>query len=256
MCFNISSNLTSQMKYAKRHGLDTSELDKLLAQQGELPLYHQISGFAHPALPVITSEQPEKISLSNWGLIPSWVKEPVQAMEMAKSTLNARGETIFEKPSFRNSAGKKHCVVLVNGFFEHHHAGKIKIPFHVKPKEGETLLLGGIFEEWEFENETRHTFSIVTTEGNPLMAKIHNNPKLKGPRMPVIIPEELKKEWLTQAMDLNSLQQFLETYPADELSAFPVPPILGKNGTGNSEAALQQADYPELIFEEWVREAK
>lgn len=256
MCFNISSNLTSQMKYAKHHGLDTSELDKLLAQQGELPLYHQVSGFAHPSLPIITNQEPKKITLSNWGLIPSWVKDPVQATEMAKRTLNARVETIFEKPSFRNSAGKKHCVVLVNGFFEHHHAGKIKIPFHVRPKSGDTMLLGGIFEEWKFENKIRHTFSIVTTDGNPLMAKIHNNPKLKGPRMPVIIPEYLKEEWLGEGMDINEVHKFMEPFPQEELSAYPVPPILGKHGTGNSPEALQQADYPELIFEEWVREAK
>lgn len=102
-------------------------------------------------------------------------------------TLNARGESIFEKPAFRNSARNKRCIVHVEGFYEHHHFGKRTYPDFIRLKDHDDFALAALWEECKdpATGVALHTFSIVTTEANDLLRRIHNNPKLEGPRMPV-----------------------------------------------------------------------
>lgn len=114
------------------------------------------------------------------------------------NTLNARGETIFEKPSFRTSAKNHRCIIYVAGFYEHHHYNNKTYPFFIYRKDAQPMALAGLWSEWKNPDTggRLNTFSIVTTKGNKMMARIHNNPKLKEPRMPVILPSELEDEWL------------------------------------------------------------
>jgi len=96
-----------------------------------------------------------------------------------------------------------------------------------------------------------NTFSIVTTEGNSLMSKIHNNPKLKGPRMPLILPEEKEENWLNpiiEELDIHLIQELLQSYPADELKAHTVSKLRGKNYKGNVEEISEEIFYEELEF--------
>lgn len=120
MCYNVSTKLKTKAEYSKALKLPIAAGDGHSPKWE--PLYH-VSGFVHPELPAITDELPTEIVELKWGLIPFWVKDEVSAIKISNQTLNARGETIFEKPSFRDSAKNKRCLIIVDGFFEYQHRG-------------------------------------------------------------------------------------------------------------------------------------
>lgn len=137
------------------------------------------------------------------GGCPTLIKDEDQLKKHWYTTLNARGETIFEKTSFRESAKHNRCIFYVDGFYDHHHYNGNTYPFFDYRKDNEPLALAGLWSEW-INPDTKgsiNTFSIVTTNGNPMMAKIHNNLKLKEPRMQVILPLELEDKWLDHIND-------------------------------------------------------
>jgi putative SOS response-associated peptidase YedK len=191
--------------------------------------------------------------VATWGLVPHWVKGDEQRKKLWNQTLNARGETIFEKPSFRNAAKNNRCIVYVDGFYEHHHFGGKTYPFYIHRKDLEPLALAGLWSEWT-DNGTGgsiNTFTIVTTEGNPLLAKIHNNPKLKGPRMPFILPLELEDKWLIHIddeVDQKSIEELIQSYPEEELTAHTVTRLRGKEYIGNVKEVSDSFEYEELEF--------
>ncbi len=118
MCYDIRFLTMKKIKYAQRFGdneKDIEELEKQLKKIGEKtgPFFH-ISGFSHPDVPVITNEDRNEIQLFNWGLIPSWTKDVLSAVQISNKTLNARGETMFEKPTFKNAAKYRRCIVELN----------------------------------------------------------------------------------------------------------------------------------------------
>jgi putative SOS response-associated peptidase YedK len=168
-------------------------------------------------------------------------------------TLNARGEDIFKKPSFRNAAKHKRCLVLIDGFFEYHWFKDKSFPYYVKMADYKPMLLAGLWETWKYprENIIRNTFSIVTTAANPLMAQIHNKPKAsEGPRMPVIIPEGKERAWLksiNSPLDHQSIEEIIQPYDEDELEAYTVPRLQGKAGIGNVPDAIEKYNYMELM---------
>src|SRR5690242_2432105 len=109
MCYNLSVKSNKEkLKSRFEAEYETAE---------DLQAYYQVSGFLHPKLPVIRSDNKGLIQHNTWGLIPSWVRDEKQAGEMMAMTLNAKSETIFALPSFRNSIRQKRCLVLVDGFY-------------------------------------------------------------------------------------------------------------------------------------------
>ena len=257
MCYNISYLTKKKLDYARRFGNqdDIAEmeknLDELFNRTG--PAYY-VSGFDHPDVPVITNLEPDKIQLFSWGLIPFWVKDPAQAVDISRKTLNARGEEMFEKPSYKNSALAKRCLVVVDGFFEFHWKGDKSFPYYVHLKNGEPLALAGLWESWHYKEDklVRNTFTIVTTRANRLMEDIHNNPKTsEGPRMPVIVPKSMEKRWLTVDAGADSgreiIRNILEPLEESHLNAYTVGKLKGKSALGNSPKALEKVNYPELI---------
>lgn len=249
MCYDISTQLYTQLKRAERDQDEHAirEIKEKLSRETDLPLFHA-TGFQHPKLLIYTNESPNYPVVSQWGLVPFWAKDK---MDIWNKTLNARGETIFEKTSFKNSAKKKRCIIHIDGFFEHHHHGKETIPYYIKRKGGESIALAGLWNEWTDKETGKvlNTFTIVTTEGNPMMAKIHNNPKLKGPRMPVILPKELEDKWL-QGYEDELLQQavegLIESFPESELEAHTVAKLRGKNAIGNVPEAIEPFEYEDV----------
>lgn len=176
-----------------------SEIEKRfkaeLVVQNELQLSEQISGFNFPKTPVITNSSPKSVQLYHWGLIPSFADNA----EIRAYTLNAKIETILEKPSYVESAQKR-CLVIANGFYEwtwHDTKGKNKEKFLITIPNEELFAMAGIYSSWvnPFTGETVDSYSIVTTEANELMAKIHNIKK----RMPVILTDKNEKDWLAGA---------------------------------------------------------
>lgn len=253
MCYDIKATQDAQTKRARQKGGQAAveEILETLIDQTDLPIYHA-TGFSHPDLLIYTDRSPDFPEVATWGLVPNWVRDEEQMKKSWNSTLNARGETIFEKNSFRSAAKNSRCLIYVDGFYEHHHYNKNTYPFYIHKKNNEPLIFAGLYSEWKNPESggTMNTFSIVTTKGNPLMAKIHNNPKLEdGPRMPVILPEQLADKWLinyNDDLDKKLLEELMQAYPEDELASHPVKQIRGKNGIGNVEEACAPFAYAEL----------
>jgi putative SOS response-associated peptidase YedK len=254
MCYDIKASLEAQLSKAKRRGDKHAmeEIQRKLIPYTDLPIHHA-SGFSHPKLLIYPDRSPDFPEIATWGLVPHWVKDKDQLKKFWNNTLNARGETIFEKPSFREAAKNNRCIIYVDGFYEHHHYKGKTYPFFIHHKSGGPLALAGLWSEWldEETGELLNTFSIVTTEGNSLLAKIHNNPKLKGPRMPLILPDELEDKWLANIedeLDIKAVQSLIESYPEDELQAYTVHRLRGKEYLGNVEETAAEFQYEELEF--------
>lgn len=150
------------------------------------------NGFQFPKTPVITNKNPELIQLFNWGLIPFWAKDD----SIKKYTLNARLESIHKKPSFRNVVNN-HCLILVDRFYEWQwldEKGKIKQKYELSLPHLDIFAFAGLWSEWtnKLTGETVNSYTILTTEANELMSKIHNTKK----RMPVIVSTDHEQIWL------------------------------------------------------------
>ena len=255
MCYDIKTSLETQLKRAKRFNDEKAikEIEEKLLPYLDLPLYHA-SGFSHPCMLIYTNNDAKLPVAGTWGLVPHWVKDNVQRNKIWNNTLNARGETIFEKASFRESAKHQRCLIYVDGFYEHHHFKGKTYPFFIKRKNTEPMILGGLWSEWvdTETGEVKNTFSIVTTKGNSLLAKIHNNPKLEGPRMPLILQEELAEKWIVSDLkdnkDIKLLQEIIQSFPENELEAYTVSRLRGKEYLGNVEEISEPVTYEELVF--------
>ncbi len=251
MCYDVATLTKKKNVYAKLFGVDESSVGDV--QNANPPLFHT-TGFANPLLPVVTADQKDVMQAFEWGLIPHWTKDVLMAMKMNKQTLNARVETITEKASFRNSAGKKHCWVIVDGFYEYHHLKGKTYPFFIQNQDQSPFALAGLWETWRNEKEgiVKNTLSIVTAPGNGIMAKIHNNPKMEGPRMPLVLTPENQQLWLDFAnqSDQEPQKDYLSHFEKDllelKLQAHPVNKLRGKAYAGNVAEIQQAIEYPEL----------
>ena len=150
-----------------------------------------------------------------WGLIPSWAKDEAIGNKM----INARAETLAEKPSFKRLLRSKRCLVLADGFYEwRQEAGtKTKTPMYITLKDGMPFAFAGLWDLWNSpDGQQIRSCTIVTTEPNQLMASIHN-------RMPVILSPDAREQWLdTSLHDEHVLTHLLVPYPAGEMAARPV----------------------------------
>jgi putative SOS response-associated peptidase YedK len=148
-----------------------------------------------------------------WGLIPSWAKDP----KIGHQCINAKAETVTEKPSFRAAFKTRRCLVIATGFYEWQVQGHAKQPVWVGLKSRRPFAFAGLWEQWQPpEGEAVETCTILTTEPNELLRPIHN-------RMPVILSPASYDQWLDQTVQqAEPLKPLLRPYPSDELLAFPV----------------------------------
>lgn len=233
MCYNVS---------VKTSPADIENLfDVKFAGNSDFAGYFHISAFTHPLLPVITNDKPRTVQLFNWGLIPHWVKNEKQAAEISRITLNARAESLFEKPSFKESILNRRCLVPVDGFFEWKHVGKKKYPYFVHLKNTRAFALGGIWDEWvnSKTGEIIKSFSIITTEANPLMAEIHNSKK----RMPLILLKDIEKLWLSKDLPAEEIKPMLRPVSQEYMEAYTVK--INSSGS-DSASSLLPFRYEEL----------
>jgi putative SOS response-associated peptidase YedK len=165
-----------------------------------------------------------------WGLVPSWAKDPAIGSRM----INARAETLAEKPAFRSAYRYHRCLIPADGFFEWQTRPglKTKVPHFIRLKSREPFTFAGLWEHWQAPDGSElHSAAIITTTPNELMAPIHN-------RMPVILPTPARRTWLdTAAGSPGDLGRLLTAYPADEMEALPISALV------NSPAN----DRPEVI---------
>lgn len=211
MCFTVSI-------YAKTHVIETDVGATFDDPEAYAPFYH-VNGFVHPDLPVVTNDRPDALQLFSWGLVPRWAKDTDAADDIRGKTLNARADTLFEKPSFRDAAAKRRALLPVNGFVEWRHEGDLKLPYLVRARDGHLLTLGCIWEEWvdRGTGDIRRTFSIVTTDANHLLSYVHNAKQ----RMPVIIPRVARSTWLAE-QDREHVARLMRPLDDGLLEAVPL----------------------------------
>jgi len=225
---------------------------KQLEQRFDVPMPHDprympgyfINAFSRPYLPVITNHDPDKIQPFTWGLIPFWVKDAKTAEKIGNSTYNARAETIWEKPSFRDPARHKRCLVLAHGFYEYYTAPGRKIPFYIRRKDNQPFAFAGLFDKWTNPDtgEVISAVSIITTQANALLEKIHNSKK----RMPVILSEVTEKEWINDNLSSYGLKEMLRPSDPGELEAWSVSKqIRSPQDSPDDKSVLTPEEYPE-----------
>ncbi|MGA2823887.1 MAG: SOS response-associated peptidase [Bacteroidales bacterium] len=165
-------------------------------------------------LAVISNENPGELSLYRWGLIPFWAKD----ISIGNKLINAKSETILEKPSFKNCFKSKRCLVLSDGFYEWK-KGIVKKPFRITRRDGSAFAMAGIWDKWTNpEGEEIRSFAILTTVPNSLIEKIHN-------RMPVILDMETEKKWIENSPP-EALIELMKPCEANSLLAYPVSTLI------------------------------
>ncbi len=164
---------------------------------------------------VVPNDGSNKADYYVWGLIPSWAKDP----KIGNALINARADTLAEKPAFRSAYKYHRCIIFADGFFEWQPqpGTKTKVPHYIRLKSEQPFAFAGLWEHWQSPDGSEiKTATIITTDPNELTGKIHN-------RMPVILPKEKFAQWLdpepAKAADLQSL---LVPYPAEEMKAYPI----------------------------------
>jgi putative SOS response-associated peptidase YedK len=178
-----------------------------------IPLRYNIAP-SQPAA-VVPNDGLNRVDFFNWGLIPFWAKDP----KIGNRMINARAETLAEKPSFRGSFKYKRCLVLADGFYEWRKepGTKTKTPMYLRMKNKKPFVFAGLWDNWHSSDGSEiRTFTIITTEPNTLVEEIHN-------RMPVILPQIAYSDWLQEGEnDPSLLKSYLHPYPAEEMEAYPV----------------------------------
>ena len=160
-----------------------------------------------------------------WGLVPFWAKD----LKIGAKMINAKAETVAEKPAFRDGFKRKRCLVLADGFYEWKKIEGGKQPYLIRLKTAEPLAFAGLWADWKDKDsgERIESCTIITTEPNALMATIHN-------RMPAILPPDAYDLWLDP--EAANGRTLLGPFPAEAMEAYPVSPRVGN--VKNDDAAL------------------
>ncbi len=217
--------------------------------EGEFPSFfsptsivgYHINGFNFPLLPILSQANSKAFSFASWGLIPSWIKNLDEADKIKVNTLNAKIETIFEKPSFKIPILSQRCLVPMTGFFEWQQLNpKVKQPYFISLKDKNIFSVAGITDSWvnPADKTVYNTFSILTTEANPLMATIHNTKK----RMPLILPKEAEVLWLNQTIDASELINTINPLAEENMLAYKISNLIGHKGSNVPQVLLPFVD--------------
>lgn len=172
-------------------------------------------------------EEQSELVMLRWGLVPFWAKDPAIGNRM----INARAETVAEKPSFRNAYRKRRSLILADGFYEWRKEGETKTPYLISLADGSPFAFAGLWEQWNSKetDEAIQSTAIITTAANDFMSQVHH-------RMPVVLRPENAARWLDG--DMTLLQEVSEDSPA--FRAWPVSRTV--NNARNEDAALIEPD--------------
>ncbi|MET3828668.1 putative SOS response-associated peptidase YedK [Paenibacillus sp. DS2363] len=181
---------------------------------------------------IIGSKDGNHLGSLRWGLVPVWAKDD----KIGNKMINARAETLAEKPSFKRLISSKRCIIPTNGFYEWKKEESAKRPMRILMKDDRLFSLAGLYDTWTDPDGNRlSTCTIITTEPNSLMEDIHN-------RMPVILRPEDEAAWLGRDNDdVQSLLGLLKPYQASEMRAYEVPKEVG-NVRNNSLELLKKVN--------------
>ena len=223
MCFYNSMSKKAK-ELAARYGRNLSVVEiaeKILEEQEQ----YRVNAFTFPDYPIITADRE----------VPIWVKDKKQADEIKRMTLNARTDTIFQKPSFREPIMKKRCIVPSTGYFDWRHEGKKKIPYYIYVKDEPIFSMAGIYDEWldKTTGEVVKSFSIITTDPNSLTDYIHNTKH----RMPAILSMEDEERWLDPKLAKTEIERLLRPFPPERMDAYVI----------NNDFLKKKADDPTIL---------
>ncbi len=176
--------------------------------------------------PVVVKNSPNHLEMMHWGLIPPWAKD----ISIGYKMINARAETLSEKPTFKKPFKNKRCLIPASGFYEWQGEGRDKTPYYITVTDQPIFAMAGLYEErLDGEGKTLKSFTIITTQANHFMSSIHT-------RMPVIISPKNYDTWLDNTtFDQNLLQSLLVPY-SSEMHAYPVSKLV--NSPANSSESL------------------
>lgn len=199
---------------------DISELQRRFGFEGDDLAYAPRYNIA-PTQQVLTmlNRQGRRAAYLRWGLIPSWAKTASEGNRL----INARAETVAERPAFRTALARRRCLILADGFFEWEKVGSVRKPMRAVLKSGECFAFAGLWDTWrDPAGEIVRSCTILTTEPNELLRPIHN-------RMPVILSRESEELWLDgDVQDPAVLSSILTPYPADEMGVYEVAPLVNR----------------------------
>jgi putative SOS response-associated peptidase YedK len=162
-----------------------------------------------------------------WGLVPFWAKDPAIGNRM----INARAETVAEKPAFRNAFTRRRCLIPVDGFYEWQRVGAAKVPMRFRRTDGGVFALAGLWEEWGKGSAPLRSCTVLTTGCNAFMRPIHD-------RMPVILSAGEQARWLDPEAEPESLQELLQPYRDDDLEAYEVSTLVNSPSNDVPECHL------------------
>jgi putative SOS response-associated peptidase YedK len=163
---------------------------------------------SQPIVSIVQQGDSREMALMKWGLVPSWAKDPA----IGNRLINARAETVEEKPSFRASFKRKRCIVPASGFYEWHTS--TRQPYYFSPKEGD-FSIAGLWDKWPSPDGDLVSCTLITTGANAFTKPIHH-------RMPVILDDEAVNLWLSDTQDIPLLKSVLRPYDDDRMQAWAV----------------------------------
>ncbi|MFD5021270.1 SOS response-associated peptidase [Paenibacillus sp. NPDC058367] len=180
---------------------------------------------------VINTGSSNKLGELRWGLVPSWAKDD----KIGNKMINARAESLLEKPSFKRLVSSRRCIIPSDGFYEWKVQGSSKQPMRIMMRDGGIFSMAGLYDIWmDPEGNKLSTCTIITTTPNELMAEIHN-------RMPVILKPEDETEWLDRGnQDTTSLIKLLKPYDQQLMRAYPVSTAVG-NVRNDAKELIEEA---------------
>jgi len=180
---------------------------------------------------VVHDGKKNRLGQLRWGLVPSWASDD----KIGSKMINARRETLLEKPSFKTLVRRKRAIVPADGFYEWKKSGNRKQPMRITMKDGSLFSMAGLYDTWQASDGRKiSTCTIITTTPNSLMADIHD-------RMPVILRPEDEAAWLDRGNeDVGALTELLRPFSAEAMRAYPVSPIVGNVKNDSPECIEEQ----------------
>jgi putative SOS response-associated peptidase YedK len=208
----------------------------LILEPGDFEDEFDLGGIAESYLPryniaptqtvaVVRNDNERKVEMFRWGLVPSWAKD----LSIGSRLINARSESLAEKPSFRSALTRRRNLILASGFYEWKPGGTLanpkgKIPVFIHMKDHKPFVFAGLWEEWRSpEGGIVQSTTIITTTSNALISPFHD-------RMPVILDNEKKWQWLDPSTSQQDALKLLQPYPAEQMTYYPVASIVNNSG--------------------------
>ncbi len=220
MCGRFTLTASSYQQLALRFGV--SDIPDIVYQ----PRYNIAP--SQQVLSVITSNNLRRLGFMKWGLIPSWAKDA----SIGNKLINARSETVHEKPSFRQAFRARRCLIIADGFYEWNRNSTPRQPYYIQLASGEPFAFAGLWERWkpDPDGDTVFTCTVLTTDANPKIAEIH-------PRMPVILEQHQEAPWL-YGESTNEIRKLMKQFPAARMAMHPVSTMVNSPKNDSSDCII------------------